>query len=150
MLVDRPDKLTAHIGERLRAGPLSGARMASAIPVFFALFNTLRGAVELRHAEFLYIADLSMPDTLGFQPFGFPIRPLAIMMGGTMFLQQQLTPSSADPSQKRMMNFMTLFFMFIFYSMPSGLTLYWTTNQVLTILQNLVTRRLEKRKQDAQ
>lgn len=115
------------------------------IPVFFALFNTLRGAVELRHAAFLYIPDLSMPDTL--TPFGdgLPIRPLAIIMGGTMLLQQSLTPTSGDPSQKRMMTFMTLFFMFIFYSMPSGLTLYWTTNQILTIGQNLVTRRIEHR-----
>lgn len=118
------------------------------IPVFFALFNTLRGAVELRHAAFFYISDLSQPDTL--TPFGdsLPIRPLAILMSATMLLQQRLTPTSGDPSQKKMMMFMSLFFMVIFYSMPSGLTLYWTTNQILTIGQNLFTRHLEARKED--
>lgn len=121
--------------------------MVLQIPVFFALFNTLRGAVELRHAAFFYITDLSQPDTL--LPFGesLPIRPLAILMSATMLLQQRLTPTSGDPSQKKMMMFMSLFFMIIFYSMPSGLTLYWTTNQVLTIGQNLVTRRIEARKE---
>ncbi|MDT8389504.1 MAG: YidC/Oxa1 family insertase periplasmic-domain containing protein [Lentisphaeria bacterium] len=117
------------------------------IPVFFALFNTLRGAVELRHAAFFYISDLSQPDTL--LPFGesLPVRPLAILMSATMLLQQRLTPTAGDPSQKKMMMFMSLFFMIIFYSMPSGLTLYWTTNQVLTIGQNLVTKRIEARKE---
>jgi len=115
------------------------------IPVFFALFNTLRGAIELRQASFLWVADLSLPDTLPWMPFGLPLRPLAVLMGASMFIQQQLSPSTGDPSQKRMMTFMTVFFMFIFYGMPAGLTLYWTVNQVLTIAQSLITRRFEAR-----
>lgn len=113
------------------------------IPVFFALFNTLRGAIELRQASFLWVVDLSMPDTLPWLPFGLPIRPLAIIMALTMLLQQRLSPASGNPSQTRMMTFMSLFFMFIFYSMPAGLTLYWTVNQLLTIGQNLLTRKLD-------
>jgi len=62
------------------------------IPVFFALFNTFRNAIELRHAGFLWAVDLSMPDDLFFSLFGLPIRPLALLMGGTMYLQQKLTP----------------------------------------------------------
>ncbi len=131
-----------------KVSPLGGCLpMLLQIPVFFALFNTLRGAIELRHAAFFYISDLSMPDTLAFQPFGpaIPIRPLAILMAATMLLQQKMTPTTGDPSQKKMMTFMSIFFMFIFYGMPSGLTLYWTTNQVLTIIQNLIGNRLENK-----
>ncbi len=129
-----------------KVNPLGGCLpIVFQIPVFFALFNTLRGAIELRQADFLWVADLSMPDTLGWTPFGLPIRPLAILMGLTMLLQQKLSPSTADPAQNRMMTFMSIFFMFIFYSMPAGLTLYWTVNQVLTMAQNLFTRYLENR-----
>lgn len=128
-----------------KVNPLGGCLpILFQIPVFFALFNTLRGAIELRQASFLWVADLSLPDTLPWLIFGLPIRPLAILMGGTMFLQQKLAPTTGDPSQKRMMMFMTVFFMFIFYSMPAGLTLYWTTNQVLTIFQNYVIKKFEK------
>jgi len=119
------------------------------IPVFFGLYNTFRCAIELRQASFLWVADLSLPDTLAFSPEGFPIRPLALVMSGTMLLQQKLTPS-ADPSQQRMMMFMSLFFLWIFYGMPAGLTLYWTVNQVLTIAQTLITHRLEARRQAAE
>jgi YidC/Oxa1 family membrane protein insertase len=118
------------------------------IPVFFALFNTFRNAVELRHAGFLWAFDLSMPDTLFFSPAFLPIRPLAILMGATMYWQQKITPSP-DPNQAKMMNMMTLFFMVLFYGMPSALTLYMTVNYVLGITQTLITRKLETRKQPA-
>ncbi|MFW6414289.1 MAG: membrane protein insertase YidC, partial [Verrucomicrobiota bacterium] len=127
-----------------KVNPLGGCLpILFQIPVFFALFNTLRGAIELRQASFLWVADLSMPDTLDWMPLGLPLRPLAILMAGTMFLQQKMSPSSSDPTQKRMMYFMTMFFMFIFYTMPAGLTLYWTTNQILTIIQNLFISKKE-------
>lgn len=118
------------------------------IPVFFALFNTFRNAVELRHAGFLWAFDLSMPDTLFFSPDFLPIRPLAILMGATMYWQQKITPSP-DPNQAKMMNMMTLFFMVLFYGMPSALTLYMTVNYVLGITQTIITRKLETRKQPA-
>ncbi|OPZ58111.1 MAG: Membrane protein insertase YidC [Deltaproteobacteria bacterium ADurb.Bin510] len=111
------------------------------LPVFFALFVTFRGAIELRHASFLWSADLSMPDDV----FGLPLRPLAILMGATMFLQQKMTPSTGDPQQQRMMNFMSIFFIFLFYGMPSGLTLYWTVSQILSIVQMLATNALNRR-----
>ncbi|MBN2448790.1 MAG: membrane protein insertase YidC, partial [Lentisphaeria bacterium] len=111
------------------------------LPVFFALFITFRSAIELRHASFLWAADLSMPDDI----LGLPIRPLALLMGGTMLLQQRLTPSAGDPQQQRMMMFMSVFFIFLFYGMPSGLNLYWTVNQMLSIVQTLVTRQIEKK-----
>jgi YidC/Oxa1 family membrane protein insertase len=118
------------------------------IPVFFALFNTFRNAIELRHAGFLWAVDLSMPDDLFFTLFGLPIRPLALLMGGTMYLQQSLTPSS-DPNQAKMMNMMSIVFIFMFYGMPSALTLYMTVNQLLSIVQMLVIRRMEDKKGQA-
>lgn len=118
------------------------------IPVFFGLYNTFRSAIELRQASFLWVADLSLPDTLAFSPEGLPIRPLAIIMSASMLVQQRMTPA-ADPNQQRMMMFMSLFFLWIFYGMPAGLTLYWTTNQILTIVQTLITHRLEDRRKAA-
>ncbi len=114
------------------------------IPVFFALFNTFRSAIELRHAGFLWAADLSMPDTV-FAIGNIGINPLAILMGLTMVLQQKMTPS-ADAQQSRMMMFMSIFFIWIFYAMPSALTLYMTVNQLLSILQTYMGKRAEKAK----
>ena len=141
-----PQKMNRKVMElykERKVSPLGGCLpILFQIPVFFALFNTLRGSIELRHAAFIWVRDLSLPDTLPWHLGTLPIRPLAILMVVTMLLQQKMTPTSSDPSQKRMMIFMTVFFAFIFYSMPAGLTLYWTVNQVLTIGQNFVTRRL--------
>ncbi len=110
------------------------------IPVFFAMFNTFRGAIEIRNAGFLWVDDLSMPDPI----FGLPIHPLAILTGVTMFIQQKLQPMP-DPNQAKMMNIMSLVFVVFFYNMPAGLTLYMTVNQLTSIAQMLLFRRLEKK-----
>ncbi len=104
------------------------------MPVFFVLFNALRGAIELRHSEFLWAADLSHPDTV-FDIFGLPIRPLAIAWAVSMFLQQKIVPSTADETQRKIMMFMPFFMLFVCYGMPSGLTLYWTFSTLMSILQ---------------
>lgn len=110
------------------------------IPVFFCMFNTFRSAIEIRNATFLWVADLSMPDAI----FGLPIHPLALLTGLTMYLQQRLTPMP-DPNQAKMMNIMSLVFIFFFYNMPAALTLYMTVNQLFSIGQMLLFRRLEKK-----
>ena len=104
------------------------------MPIFIALFNALRGAIELRHSEFLWVADLSQPDTI-FEIFGLPIRPLAVAWAASMFLQQKIVPSTADETQKKIMMFMPVVMLFICYGMPSGLTLYWTFSTFMSILQ---------------
>ena len=127
--------------------PLGGCLpMLLQIPVFFALFNVLRSAIELRHAQFLWVSDLSLPDTIGTLA-SFPINPLAVLMGITMVLQQKVVPTTADAGQQKMMMFMSLGFMVMLYSMPSGLTLYWTINQVCSIVQYQITHRLLKGKE---
>jgi YidC/Oxa1 family membrane protein insertase len=128
--------------------PLAGCLpMFVQMPVFIALFTVLRSAVELRFASFLWIADLSEPEGLlaGVLPFpagGLNLLPLA--MTGTMILQQRLTPSAGDPQQQKMMQFMPVMMLFIFYNMASALVLYWTVSQVLSIVQLLLQQRKEK------
>jgi YidC/Oxa1 family membrane protein insertase len=117
--------------------PLGGCLpMLLQMPVFIALFNALRSAIELRHSEFLWVTDLSMPDTVWEVPgIGLPIRPLAIAWCALMLLQQKLMPSSADDMQKKIMMAMPVIMLVLCYGMPSGLTLYWTVQTLMTILQ---------------
>jgi YidC/Oxa1 family membrane protein insertase len=125
-----------------KVNPVSGCLpMLIQIPVFFALFAVLRAAIELRFAPFLWVTDLSQPENLLAGTLPIPLNILPLIMVATQFLQQKLTPTSADPQQAKMMQFMPLMFLFIFYTMPSGLVLYWTTNQCLMIIQQLMSRR---------
>lgn len=106
-------------------------------PVLIAFYRLLSNAVELRDAPWvLWIHDLSLHD---------PIYVLPIVMGATQFLQQKLAPSSAEPMQRRMMMAMPVVFTFLFLGFPSGLVLYWLTNNVLTVIQQWVYQRLKAR-----
>lgn len=107
------------------------------IPVFFALYWTLDGAIELRHSSFLWARDLTQPDTITLI-FGLPINPLAIAMSLTMVLQQKLTPTATDPMQAKMMMLMPVVMLIFLYNLPSGLTLYWTVSQIISIIQLMV------------
>ena len=103
------------------------------MPLFFALYAVLNSAIDLRQAPFFgWIHDLSAPDHL-FSVAGFPIHLLPLIMAGTGFLQQKLTPTpSQQASTMYMMNF---FMLFIFYGLPSGLVFYWTVMNLYTALQ---------------
>jgi len=103
------------------------------LPIFWALFTTLRNAYELRGAPFIgWIRDLSTPDVL-FHAGGMPIHALPIVMGGAMFFQQKMSGAASDPTQKQMMMMMPIMFTFMFYGFPSGLVLYWLTNNLMTM-----------------
>ncbi|MCP4200393.1 MAG: membrane protein insertase YidC [bacterium] len=106
------------------------------IPVLFAFYNLLSAAVELRHAPWiLWIQDLSAPD---------PFYALPIIMGASQFVQQRLTPAAADPMQRRIFMLMPFFFTFLFLGFPSGMVLYWLTNNVLGIAQQAGYKRLKE------
>jgi YidC/Oxa1 family membrane protein insertase len=109
------------------------------IPVFFALFTMLRSAVELRHAPWaMWIHDLSEPD---------PFYVLPIVMGATQVYQQKLTPMSADPMQRRIMQLFPWIFTVFSLGFPAGLVLYWTVSNGVTIAQTMVlTKRKEAEK----
>jgi YidC/Oxa1 family membrane protein insertase len=105
------------------------------MPVFFALYSVLSNSIAMRGAEFVsWINDLSVPDTL-FAVGGFPIHILPLIMFATSVLQAKLTPTGADPRQKMMGYMMPAVLLFIFYSFPAGLNLYWTVNNILTVAQ---------------
>ncbi|HJM42835.1 MAG: membrane protein insertase YidC [Nitrospinota bacterium] len=130
------------------ANPLGGCLpMVLQIPVFFALYNALLGAIELRQAPFLWMLDLSAPETGIFTIPGLDIdfRLLVLLMGGSMFLQQKMTPAAGDPTQQKMMLFMPIIFTFMFYTFPSGLVVYWFTNNILSIIQQYFALRGGKR-----
>ncbi len=103
------------------------------MPVFFAFYNVLYSAVELRNAPWLFwIHDLSAKD---------PFFVLPLVMGATQFLQVRMTPSVGDPMQRKLMQLMPVVMTFLFLGFPSGLVLYWLTNNVLTIAQQAVYNR---------
>lgn len=128
-----------------KVNPMGGCLpMAIQIPVFIALYNVFGKSIELRHAPFmLWINDLSAPDRLFSFPFELPLMSppygipvLTLLMGATMFITQKMTPMSmGDPTQAKVMQFLPLFFTFIFINFPSGLVLYWLVNNILQIGQ---------------
>jgi len=141
-----PQTMNAKVMELYRSekvNPLGGCLpILLQIPVFIALYSTLNGAVELRQVPFWWIQDLAKPDTVA-TIFGLAINPLVIAMTGLMVLQQRLTPAAMDPAQQKMMMFMPIMMLFMLYSLPAGLTLYWTVSQALAILQLLLQRRMD-------
>jgi YidC/Oxa1 family membrane protein insertase len=104
-------------------------------PVFVGLYYALQSSIELRQAPFFgWIQDLSAPETLFTIPsIDLPVRLLPIIMGGSMVLQQKLSPQpGADPAQQRMMmTIMPVMFTVLFYQFPSGLVLYWLVSNLL-------------------
>jgi len=118
--------------------------MVLQMPLFFALYSVLWNAIELRQAPFVgWIHDLSAPDLLFSVPLpflgAFPIRLLPILMAGSGFLTQRLTPT--DPRQASSMYLMNVVMLWFFYSLPSGLVLYWTVMNLLTALQQWLALR---------
>ncbi|HET9213019.1 MAG TPA: membrane protein insertase YidC, partial [Thermoanaerobaculia bacterium] len=107
------------------------------LPILFAFYSLLSTAVELRGAPWaMWILDLSEHD---------PYYVLPILMGATQFLQVKLAPQTGDPMQRRLFMMMPIVMTFMFLGFPSGLVLYWLTNNVLTILQQGVYNRLQGR-----
>jgi len=142
-----PQKLNKRMMEFMREhkiNPMGGCLpILIQIPVFFGFFTMLRSAVELRGAQFLWACDLSQSDTIA-HVAGFPINPLPMIMGVTMILQARMTPVSptADPMQQKIMKYMPLMFIVILYNFSAGLTLYWTVQNMLSILQTKLTKNI--------
>lgn len=122
--------------------PVSGCLpMFIQIPIFFGLFSMLGTAVELRGSHFLWVHDLSQPDTIAHLPgLGWPINILPLCMAATMLVQMQLTPRSGDQMQQRLMMFMPLIFIVFCYNFASALALYYTMQNLFSIVQLYVTR----------
>ena len=129
-----------------KVNPVGGCLpMVLQIPVFFALYKVLLQTIELRHAPFmLWINDLSAPDRLHIGvdiPYLGGIPVLTLLMGGSMFLQQKMTPTTGDPTQAKIMMFLPVVFTFMFLNFASGLVLYWFVNNLLSIAQQYYINR---------
>ena len=140
---DQLNKATMELYKKHKVNPFGGCLpMLIQIPVFFALYNVLLNAIELRGAPFvLWITDLSSKD---------PYYILPIIMGLTMYIQQKLTPATGDPTQQKIMMFLPVIFTIMFMSFPSGLVLYWTTNNILTLLQQFIDSQIIKAQEKKQ
>ena len=118
------------------------------MPIFVALFSAFSEAIELWKSPFvLWMTDLSQPDTIFIWQTGLPflaelhVNILPLLMVGSQVLYQRFTTMTADPQQKMLMYLMPVVFMFMFWSMPSGVTLYWTLQNVFSILWQLAANR---------
>ena len=123
--------------KKYKVNPMGGCLpILLQMPFFFAFYKLLTVAIEMRQAEWLWVSDLSNPETLA-------IRILPLAMVATQFWSQALTPTpTADAMQARMMKFMPLLFGFIFYQFQAGLVLYWLTSNCVGIGQQLLLNRL--------
>ena len=123
------------------ANPMGGCLpILLQMPFIFAFYKLLTIAIEMRHAEWLWVADLSNPETL-------PVRLLPLAMVATQFWSQALTPTpSAYPAQARLMRFMPIMLGFLFYQFQAGLVLYWLTGNCVGIAQQLLLNRLPQEK----
>ncbi len=146
---EKMNKEIMDLYRRNKVNPLGGCLpMLLQFPVFIGLYNALRTPIELRHASFMWIEDLSRPDyeslpfTVGDYHLGIPI--LVLLMGASMFVQQWMTPSAGDPNQRRMMMMMPVVFTALFVTFPAGLTVYWLVNNILTIGQQYLINRMTK------
>lgn len=149
---DDPQKMNQEmmaLYKTYKVNPLGGCLpMLLQIPFFFALYKVLLMSIELRHAPFmLWITDLAAPDRLwiGFDiPYLHGIPVLTLLMGASMYLQQKMTPTTADPTQARIMQMLPIIFTFMFLNFASGLVLYWFVNNLLSILQQQLINRQSK------
>ena len=126
---------TMELYRQEKVNPLSGCLpLIVQFPVMIALYWVMIESVELRQAPFmLWINDLAAPD---------PYHVLPLIMGITMFIQQKLNPAPPDPMQAKIMMFFPVLLTVLFWNFPSGLVLYWTVNNTLTVLQQwYITRK---------
>jgi YidC/Oxa1 family membrane protein insertase len=142
---DNPQKMNAEQMKLFKehgVNPMGGCLpLLLQMPILIALFTVFRSTIELRHAPFiLWITDLSSPDTIYTLPFSIPIygrhvNVLPFIMVASQVIQQKLTSTSTAPQQRMMMYLMPIMFFFIFNQFPSGLNLYYTMYNILTIIE---------------
>ena len=140
-------KMQLHIMElykKHKVNPMGGCLpLLLQIPVFFAIYRVLYNAVELKDAAWLlWIKDLSAMD---------PYFILPLLMGGSMYLQQRLSPTTFnDPMQEKVFKFLPLVFTIFLITFPAGLMLYWTVNNIFSIIQQMLINKMMARKKAAE
>ena len=144
---DDPQKFTSkqmELWKKNKVSPMGGCLpMLIQTPVFIGFYSMIRFAIELRGAHFLWVADLSKPDTLFLIPgTDLPFNLLPLLMGASMLWQSHLAPPAPgmDPAQAKMMRYMPLMFLVFLYNFSAGLALYMTVNNLLTVIQTKLTK----------
>lgn len=135
---ERLNQAMMELYKKEKINPLGGCLpILIQIPVFIALYWVLLESVELRHAPFIFwLNNLTSPD---------PYYILPLIMGVSMFAQQKLNPPPPDPMQEKIMMSLPVVFTVFFAFFPSGLVLYWTVNNLLSIAQQwYITRTIEQ------
>lgn len=148
---NNPQKLqteTMKLFKENRVNPAAGCLPVFVqIPIFIGLYYMLRTSSEIRYQSFLWIQDLSVPDTIATLG-AFPVNILPLLMGITMFVQMKITPTpSVDGMQQKIIMLMPFIFLVFCYNFPAALVLYWTVQNLFTILQQWLTHRYMKDEQ---
>ena len=146
---DQPEKLNTETFAMYReygVNPFGGCLPALVqMPVFFSLYYMLQNAVELRGQSFLWVHDLTQPDTvlsLTLAGHHLALNPLPLMVTGLTMIMMRMTPQIGDPQQAKIAQFMPLVFLFIFYNFAAALSLYYVINNCVSIVQ--IYRNLRK------
>ena len=122
-------KKTMELYKKEKVNPAAGCLpILVQIPVFISMYWVLQEMVELRHTSFFYVPDLSARD---------PYFIMPLIMGASMWFQQRLNPPPADPMQAKIMMMLPIIFTVFFLFFPAGLVLYWVTNNLLSIAQQM-------------
>lgn len=142
---DNPTKLNEEmmaLYKKYGVNPVAGCLpMFLQIPIFLGFYYMLMGAIELRHESFFWVKDLAQPDTVGNLPLPLlgiiPINPMPLLMAGTMLWSFQITPQpqGVDNPAYKVTKFMPLIFLLICYNYAAALSLYWTVQSLLSIVQ---------------
>ncbi|EKR75060.1 60Kd inner membrane protein [Leptospira noguchii str. 2006001870] len=143
---------TMELYKKNNVNPVGGCLpMVIQIPIFIALYTAFSDTIDLWNSPFLWVKDLSEPDVIWTSPAipyftqtGIGLNLLALLMVGTQVFQTRMTSVSMDPNQKMLMYVMPVMMLYIFWNMPSGVTLYWTFQNVLSIGQQWITNHLKK------
>lgn len=105
-------------------------------PIFIGLYTMLQSAVEVRNETFLWVKDLAQPDTIYTIPgLGLDINPLPLIMTATSVLLMRMTPQATDNPQMKILQWMPVMFLFLLYNFAAALSLYWTVNNILSMIQ---------------
>ncbi|MDH5718136.1 MAG: membrane protein insertase YidC [Spirochaetia bacterium] len=149
---DKPQekqRKTMELYKKHKVNPLGGCLpMLIQLPIFIALYTAFSDSYELWRSPFIpgWIDDLSEPDTVliikSLPLIGtFSLNILPLVMGFSQFYQTKITMVSGDANQKKIMQFMPLILLFFFWTMPAGVVLYWTINNLLSIAQQVYTNK---------
>ena len=139
-----------------KVNPLGGCLpMLVQIPIFIGFFYMLRSSSELRFAEFLWISDLSQAEKIFSWGFSIPFigeyfNLLPILMATTMYFQMKMTPTAGSPEQQAIFKFMPVMMLVMLYNFGSGLCLYWTVQNLMTILQQTITNKRKDKEEIAE